>query len=712
MKRIRIGIDVGGTFTDAVAIDNETGEIVAREKIPTTHDAKEGVAEGIIQVLRNIMERNGIAPHEVVFIAHGTTQATNALLEGDVAVAGVLAMGSGLEAQRVKKVSHVGNIPLAPGKELKTVHAFVETADAAASRKEITEKITMLQQAGAEVIVATEAFGVDDGDNEKFVMELAKQQGLYATGGHEVSQLYGLRVRTRTAVINGSLIPKMMETADMTEACVKRSGIPSSLMIMRCDGGVMTVKEVRRRPILTMLSGLAAGVAGVLMYERLSDGIFLEAGGTSTDISVVKDGRVMVRYGEVGGHKTYLSSLDVRTLGVAGGSMIRVENGKITDVGPRSAHIAGLPYEVFSDAIKKPRLRLVAPRPDDAAAYAVAEGEEGRRVSLTLAGAANLLGCVPEKDYAAGSRGSARTAWQALGETIGCTAEEAAKRAMDLAAAKVGAIVNQLMREYELSPSTLCLAGGGGSAGVIVPYLGKYLGMRWKIVKNAPIISTIGVAMAMVREVVERTVVNPTEQDIRAIRREAMEQILRAGAAAETVEITIEIDKKKNILRAVAVGASELRKSETRRQQATAEEMRAIAAQSMGLPENAVEEVAAAGKWHLFDGQYTKKVFGIFSSRKHKVRVLDRYGVVCLQREGLGAVLTTRAKLAEDLGMLLEDTTEYGTIGGQLPGLFAYYGEKQLDLSGLASREQVFAVLEMELADFPEEEEIVILAVR
>ena len=162
----------------------------------------------------------------------------------------------------------------------------------------------------------------------------------------------------------------------------------------------------------------------------------------------------------------------------------------------------------------------------------------------------------------------------------------------------------------------------------------------------------------------------------------------------------------------MAVGASELRKSETRRQPATSEEMLTTAAQSMGLPVNAVVEVAAVGKWHIFDGQYTKKVFGIFSSRKHKVRVLDRYGVVCLQREGLGAVLTTRAKLAEDLGMLLEDTTEYGTIGGQLPGLFAYYGEKQLDLSGLASREQVFAVLEMELADFPEEEEIVILAVR
>jgi hypothetical protein len=196
----------------------------------------------------------------------------------------------------------------------------------------------------------------------------------------------------------------MMETADMTEACVKRSGIPASLMIMRCDGGVMTVDEVRRRPILTMLSGLAAGVAGVLMYEKLSDGIFLEAGGTSTDISVVKDGRVMVRYGEIGGHKTYLSSLDVRTLGVAGGSMIRVEDGKITDVGPRSAHIAGLPYEIFSPKLESPRLELVAPLKDDERSFAVVTGADGRKVSLTLAGAANLLGSVPEGDYASAAK--------------------------------------------------------------------------------------------------------------------------------------------------------------------------------------------------------------------------------------------------------------------------------------------------------------------
>ncbi|MBO6305129.1 MAG: glutamate mutase L, partial [Selenomonadaceae bacterium] len=137
MRQVRIGIDVGGTFTDAVAIDNESYEIIAKEKIPTTHDSKEGVAEGIVRVLQNIMENNGIKPEEVVFIAHGTTQATNALLEGDVAVTGILSMGSGIEAGRAKKVSNIGNIPLALGKELKTVFTFLETADAKSDAKEV-----------------------------------------------------------------------------------------------------------------------------------------------------------------------------------------------------------------------------------------------------------------------------------------------------------------------------------------------------------------------------------------------------------------------------------------------------------------------------------------------------------------------------------------------------------------------------------------------
>ena len=712
MRRVRIGIDVGGTFTDAVAIDDATGEIIGTAKRPTTHDAKEGVADGIIRVLGELLRANSIAPEEVVFIAHGTTQATNALLEGDVAKVGVLAMGSGFLSGRVKSSADVGDIPLAPERSLKTEYAYLETADAEASAEEIRAAVEELRGKGAEVVVATEAFGVDDSANEETAVRIAREAGMFATGGYEVSRLYGLRVRTRTAVVNGSLIPKMMETADMTEGCVKRSGVGAPLMIMRCDGGVMTTEEVRRRPILTMLSGLAAGVAGVLMHERLSDGIFLESGGTSTDISVVKDGRVMVRNAEVGGHKMYLSSLDVRTIGVAGGSMIRVEEERVSGVGPRSAHIAGLSYEVFSEPLKDARLELVAPRAEDASAYAAVVGAEGRRVALTLAGAANLLGSVPEGDYASGDREAARVAWQALGDVVGCTAEEAARRAMDFAAEGVGNIVRRLIEEYKLSEASLCLAGGGGSAGVIAPWLGKTLGLRWKIVKNAPIISTIGVAMAMVRETVERTVANPTEEDVRKIRREAMERVMRSGADASTVEIAIEIDRKANILRATAMGATEFRPMEGASALPSPQELREIAAQSMGLSPSEVEEAAAVGKWHIFEGRKKEKRWGILPVWRREVRVADREGVIRLRREGLGAVVTTKARLAEDFALLLEETVEYGTVGGVIPALFAYCGEKQIDLSGLASGEQALAVLAVELEGSPEEEKLVVLAVR
>ena len=711
MRHVRIGIDVGGTFTDAVAIDDATYEIIAKEKLPTTHAAAEGVAAGIIEILQAIMTKNNIAPEEVVFIAHGTTQATNALLEGDVAKAGVIGIGNGLLAERAKKDTNVGDIPLAPGKALHTAHAFVETADAEASRTEIAKRIAELSAQGAAVIIASEAFGVDHPEAEELVMELAREKGLPATGGHEVSHLYGLRVRTRTAVINGSLIPRMMETADMTEACVKRSGIGAPLMIMRCDGGVMTADEVRRRPIFTMLSGLAAGVAGALMYEKMSNGIFLEAGGTSTDISAVKDGRVMVRYGELGGHKMYLRSLDVRTLGVAGGSMIRVENGKITEVGPRSAHIAGLPYEVFEKKLHSPKLKLVAPCAEDEPVFAAVEGADGRCVSLTLAGAANLLGSVPEGDYARGDKAAASIAWQALGDALGISAEEAAKQAMDIGAAKVRAVVEALVRDYELPPEAVSLAGGGGSAGVMVPYLGKVMGVPHRAVKNAPIISTIGVAMAMVRESVERTVVQPNGEDVRSIRREAIERVMKSGAREETVEVSIEVDQKANILRAVAMGATEIRQGADHKNLPTSQELSDIAARSMGLPPAEVKELAEIGRWHIFDGIRRTQSFGIFEKQHHALRVIDRDGVVRLQREGIGVVFTTKAKLADSLDILLEETTEYSTVGGQLPAMFAYYGEKQLDLSGLANRDQMDEVLAMEMDGREADEKIAVVAV-
>lgn len=710
MRKVRIGIDVGGTFTDAVAIDDNTYEIIAQEKLPTTHNEPGGVAAGIIRILQDILQKNQIAPQDVIFIAHGTTQATNALLEGDVAKVGILALGSGLDGLRARNDSKIGTIPLSQHKNLQTIHTFLETSDATTAPEQVDTKIADLLHQGAQVIVATEPFSVDHPENEHFIVDRARTQGYYATCGSEVSQLYGLKVRTRTAVINGSLIPRMMETADMTESCVKKAGITTPLMIMRCDGGVMTIDEVRRRPILTMLSGLAAGVAGALMYERLSDGIFLESGGTSTDISAVKNGLVMVRYAQVGGHKTYLNSLDVRTLGIAGGSMIRVENNKITDVGPRSAHIAGLPYEVFTPEIADPQLVLLAPKAEDDPVFATVTGKKGERAALTLTGAANVLGFLPEHDYALGNKAAARVAWQALGSRLGLTAEEAAKQALNLAAAKIKVIVESLINDYELDLSTLCLAGGGGSAGVIVPYLGQVMGCRHKIVRNAPIISTIGVALAMVREVVERTVLNPSKKEIADIRHEALDCILKSGAREATVEITLEIDKQANILRAIATGATELRTRDLAAKKLTDSELKILATASLHLPPAAVQEIAATGTWHIFDGLEQVTRLGFWKQIRHQIRVLDRDGIIRLQKEACGILITSQADCLQELPEFLDLHTEYGTIGGQLPLVYAYFGEKQVDLSGLASPEQIYSLLQLELNGVAPQTKIIFLA--
>ena len=350
---------------------------------------------------------------------------------------------------------------------------------------------------------------------------------------------------------------------------------------------------------------------------------------------------------------------------------------------------------------------------NDAPVFAVVRGADGRRVSLTLAGAANVLRSVPEGDYAYSAEiENARVAWKALGDSIGVSAEEAAKQAMDIASEKIWEIVSRLITEYKLSPELLCLAGGGGSGGVVVPYLGKKKNVQWKIVKNAPIISTIGVAMAMVREVVERTVVNPTDSDMKSIRHEALEQVMKSGAKEATVEIAIEYDKKTNILRATATGATELKKDGIATGTVSGEELKAIAARSMRLPEEEVREAAATGKWHLFEGMVNSTFWGIFPTKKCFVRVIDRNGVVTLQREGLGAVLTNKRKLKEDLAILFEETAAYGTVGEELPPLYAYYGEKQLDLSGLTAREQMISVLEAEMDILPDDEKIILLAVR
>ena len=710
-KKVRVGIDVGGTFTDAAVIDNETYEVIEKMKIPTTHHDEDGVAKGIVQILNKILASRGILPDDVAFIAHGTTQATNALLEGDVASVGIIGMGSGLDGLSARSESNPGDIELAPGKYLKTYHTYLDSKDL--KDEQIETAIDDLVKQGAEVIVASEAYSVDDPANELRVVEIANRKGIYATGGHEISQLYGLKTRTRTAVVNASLIPKMMETANMTEKSVKNADIKSQLMIMRCDGGVMSIDEVRKRPILTMLSGLAAGVAGALMYEKISDGIFFEVGGTSVDISVIKNGKVMIKNAQVGGHRTYLQSLDVRTLGIAGGSMIKVAGGKITDVGPRSAHIAGKAYEAFAktEDIVNPKVKFVSPREGDPAEYIILESGNGEDYSYTLAGAANILGYIPEGDYAQGNKEAAVKAWEALAAHVGLSVEEAARQVMNIAIDKTMKTVNEMIEDYELDRSFVTLVGGGGSGAVLVPAMAERENLKSKIANNAPYVSTIGVALAMVKEQLERTVVNPTEEDIKRIRSEIVERIVKSGASEDTVEVTIEIDSQKNILRAVATGSTELRSKDLGQEAMSDAEMAVIAAKSVDQPVESTLLAARSGRWSLFASENVKKsFFGLIKKKSNSVSVLDREGVVRFKKANVQYAKLTKSQYQGKFGDFLDDNTIYSDANATIPKVFVFYKEKMLDLTGMQTKEQLMSILEIETEMLGGEDELIVIA--
>ena len=535
--KVRIGIDVGGTFTKAVVIHNDTLEIIGKSSVLTTHSAAEGVAKGVIHVFQRALADFHIDPGDVVFLAHSTTQATNALLEGDLAPVGIIGMGSGgIGGMLAKNQTFIGDIPLVSGRVLKTCHAFLNTRKL--TPEGARRSIEGLVSRGAKVIVASDSFSVDDPRNEIVVMEAAQHLGIPATGGHDISKLYGLTIRTRTAVINAGILPKMLETANMTEDSVRQAGIEAPLMIMRGDGGVMDVTEMRKRPILTMLSGPSATVAGALMYLRVSDGVFFEVGGTSTNIGVIRNGRPTIKSAEVGGHRTYVNSLDIRVLGIAGGSMVRVKGKEIVDVGPRSAHIAGFPYSAFAQAeeIVDPELIFFQPKEGDPGDYLAIRVKNGHRYAITNTCAANALGIVKPEDYSYGNGEAARRAMAPLAAQMGSSVEEVARRILDVATDKIIPVIQGLIAEYGLDRDQVALVGGGGGAAALIPHSAQRMGLEYHIPQDAEVMSSIGVALAMVRDVVERVILNPTVEDVAAIKQEARQLVMKACANPETIE--------------------------------------------------------------------------------------------------------------------------------------------------------------------------------
>jgi N-methylhydantoinase A/oxoprolinase/acetone carboxylase beta subunit len=464
----------------------------------------------------------------------------------------------------------------------------------------------------------------------------------------------------------------MVRTAEMTRDAVERASIAAPLMIMRSDGGVMDVREVMRRPILTMLSGPAAGVAGALLHENVTDGIFLEVGGTSTDCCVIRGGRPQIRSARIGGHRTMLHTIDSRTLGIAGGSMVRLDSRGIADVGPRSAHIAGARYAVFCDEADfiDACLERFAPSPHDSADYLRFALRDGTFATLTPTCAANLLDYVPERAFARGNKAAARAAFALLAREFGGDPESHARRLLELAGAKVNACVDTLIAEYGLARERLELVGGGGAATALVPFVAERYGFTHRIARDAEVISPIGVALALVRDVVERTIVDPQPEDIVRIRREAADRVIAAGAAPDRVEVSVEIDAQHNRVRATASGATAM-----------------------------VDAAAAPSALHV-------------ERSGDLVRIVDERGVVRLVLRGASVTETTVRDLDRAVAEAMEAATSFGDVGRALPELYVLHHGHIADFSGLGSIEQARALVREEVSGRDPGEAVTVVTVK
>ncbi|MFI5750488.1 hydantoinase/oxoprolinase family protein [Streptomyces sp. NPDC051644] len=698
--RIRVGIDVGGTFTDAVAVDATTLDLLGQVKVPTSHHHEDGVAHGIVQALDRLLEQTGRAAEDVAFLAHGTTQATNALLEGDVATVGLIGIGAGPGGALTRRLASLGRLELTPGKRLPLSYAHVADPD---DPDEVRRAVDAVTRDGAQVLVASEPFSVDRPEGEQAVLDTARPHGLPMTAAHEITSLYGLAKRTRTAVVNAAILPRMLATADLVDASITKAGVSAPLMVMRCDGGVMSLDEMRRRPLLTVLSGPAAGVAGALMQERISEGLFLETGGTSTDISVVRRGKVAVRHATILGKASYLSALDVRTVGVGGGSMVRIDGGKVIGAGPRSAHIAGLPYACFAtlDELRDAHITTVRPMEGDPDDYAVIDAAGGR-YAITMTCAANALGRVPEGDFARCDQDVARAALAPLAAALSTDVATAAAQLLDKGAEQVRAVTDAMIRDYRLDKDTAVLVGGGGGAASVTPHLASVTGQEGRIAQHSEVISPIGVALALVREQIERIIPGAGQEQILAVRAEAEAAVVAQGAAADGVEVEVTVDPQTSTVRAVATGATELR-TQDRAHRADENERLHAAAASLKADPSAVSVLARTPVHTVYGTEIRRRL----RTTRHPVRVVDADGVVRLHAPDALVETTTVGSAPETLARLVADATSYGDGGVRAPALRLLLGSRIADLSGVLDPQPLLALARSELGTRSADESVV-----
>lgn len=402
-------------------------------------------------------------------------------------------------------------------------------------------------------------------------------------------------------------------------------------------------------------------------------------------------------------------------MAIAGGSMIREVGGRIVDVGSRSAHIAGLNYACFQqpDIFVGAKLVHLRPTEKDTDDYTAIETTNGQRFSLTPTCAANLLGVIPNTAFAKGNAEAAWVAFKPLADKIGKSVEDTARDVLEISCRKVAKQIEALITEYHLDRNMVELIGGGGGAASLVLFTGQLMGLPARLAKRAEVISTIGVALAMVRDTIERNIVNPSPDDILTVRREAAEAVMKIGAVSESIEVQVEVDTRRNLVRATAFGTTELKKDENTVKSATFSDCLAAAARSLQVESINVKLLGQTSTLYVFAHmQISTSFFGLLTKKQNRIRITDKTGVIRLQRSHAEVVATDIAEVLKDLEEVINNLTDFGDAGRSLPDIHLLVGSRIINLSGLADLGQALALAKTELEHFAPDETVLIVATK
>ena len=680
MSRLRVGIDVGGTFTKAVAVCPATRELRAHAAVPTTHAHDHGVAQGVADALRSLLKR--VDGDSIELVAFSTTQAMNALLEGDVGRVGVVGLGEEPNLRPARKRTRVGAIGLAPDRKLETSHAFLD-ATGGVDGDTLDHALLEFAREGCRAVAVSAAFAVDDPDTEQFVSERAAAHGLPACAGHELSGAYGLETRTISAAINASILPVVERTTTLVASALAEAGLDAPLLVLRGDGGAMSVAEFRRRPSFTIGSGPAAGVSAALHQLEIRDGIVVECGGTSSNVSVIKNGRPLLRTLRVMGRPTCVRSIDSWVVGAAGGSMARVGRRRLEDVGPRSAHLAELPYACFAtpEELADARLELRAPRAGDPSDYAVICAAGGD-FALTATCAANALG-LADGAYAAGSRDAARLAFAPLAERLRTTVDEAATRVLDGAARRIADAAAEAAKQHALRDD-VPLVALGGSGDVLVARVAELLGRPMVRTEHPEVLSSIGAALSLVRVELDRNVMSAL--DVPALATQAEAACIAAGAAPASITVETTYDETDRILRAVATGAAALETGAVGAEPADDRRRLEAAADALELAPADLTLLAANDFYRVFS-----------ENGSGRVAVVDARAAIPVAEDARCVFAGEGTEFLDRLRVELREHTRELGVATMLPRVVLVSGSRILDLSDARRPEDVLTAAERAL---------------